>query len=247
MRTGLRAAVRSLPAIVLALGGCAAAPGPSPAPSPATEDSTRLPAISPESTGASSSMSQEELTRSLQQAPPGPPRSNAEALQQYWEQAGLDGEPPAVQPVRTVDTAEWNTTIQPECMAEQGFPTTEDQHGQAGISFDLSQEDDLKRATYICMAKYPLDEKYLRPYSLSQLRILYDWRVEHTIPCMKSDGVSPPEPPSFETFVAEYAATGYKHWSPHTEVEVPPEAQVTLGESTWCPDTPPEDVLYADK
>ncbi|RIK14697.1 MAG: hypothetical protein DCC50_10430 [Acidobacteria bacterium] len=132
------------------------------------------------------------------------------------------------------------------CMAEQGFPSTVDQWEQEGIPFEVGHEDDLARANYVCTAMYPVDEKYLRPFSLHQLRLLYDWRVEQTVPCMRADGVEVPEPPSFETFVGEYAATGYRHWSPRSAVELPSEIEADPGFADWCPDTPPDDVLYGD-
>lgn len=139
-----------------------------------------------------------------------------------------------------------NAEVRLACMADQGFPSTVDEWGQEGIPFELGHEDDLARADYVCAAMYPVEEKYLRPFSLHQLRLLYDWRVEQTVPCLRADGVEVPEPPSFETFVGEYAATGYRHWSPRSTVELPPEIETGPGFADWCPDTPPQDVLYGD-
>ena len=184
-------------------------------------------------------MSQAELDEALAQAPPGPPRSNAEMLAQFWESTGIEGEPPAAQHVRTVGPEEANAVFA-TCLGELGFPSTVDQVGQQGIALDKSQQDDYHRASYVCLARYPLDEMYREPFSLGQLRILYDWRVGQTVPCLRADGVTVPDPPSFETFVARYAATGYEHWSPYSEeLQLPPEWDVQQ-----CPDTPPDDVLY---
>lgn len=247
----MRRGSAAVPIAMLALGlsGCAAPSvsppvEPSVAPSVAQSvepagDGTGVSAAPVVSTDAG--MSDAELAAALEAAPPGPPRSNAEMLEQLWEQLRLEGEPPVVEPVRTITVEEWQVVYH-DCMAELGFPSTVDQHGQQGISFDRAHEDDMGRASYTCTARYPLDEARMQPFDLAQLRLLYDWRVEETIPCIAAAGITPPEPPSFESFVARYAATGYEHWSPIGEIDMPPDAP-----EGWCPDTPPDEILYGDR
>lgn len=59
----------------------------------------------------------------------------------------------------------------------------------------------------------------------------------------RAAGVTAPEPPCFETFVARYAATGYEHWSPYGEtLDLPPDREMER-----CPDTPPDEVLYGNR
>lgn len=183
-------------------------------------------------------MTDAELARALESLPQGPPRSNAEMQAQFWESTGIEGAPPEAEFVRTVGKEEADDVFY-ACMGEMGFPSSIDQFGQRGINLKIEQQDDYHRAHYVCMVRYPWDEKYRKAFSIDQLRTLYDWRVGTTIPCLRADGLTVPEPPSFETFVAEYAATGYRHWSPVMDVEIP----AGKGED-WCPDTPPDDVLY---
>ena len=171
------------------------------------------------------------------------PGSAADALRDRWEYSGLPGDPPVVDVVRVVTSAEYNE-IWPGCMEEQGFPTSTDQFGQPWIKFEREHEADVELASYICEAKYPMEQKYYDPYTDEQLRTLYDWRVGTNMPCLRSHGLEPSDPPSFESFVAEYRSTGYKTWSPKTapELVVPPEKRDIVDEE--CPDTPPEEILY---
>lgn len=190
-------------------------------------------------------MSEAELAAALDQVRHGPPRSAEEMLRGYWQSLRLDGDPPKVEVVRTVRPDEVDTALQ-ACMAEQGFPSTEDGQGQVGIQFGADQQDALNVAGYVCHARYPVDDLYLQPFSVSQLRQIYDWIVDETLPCLAADGVSPPQPPSFEIYVARYAQTGHELWSPHQEAEPPPHVRDRTGVMSWCPDQPPDDVLYAD-
>lgn len=188
-------------------------------------------------------MTEEDLTSALDRLPHGPPRSADEALRGYWQSLRLDGDPPEVAVVRTVRPDEVDAAVQ-ECLAEQGFASTDDGQGQVGIEFGADQHDALKLADYVCHARYPIDDLYLQPFSVEQLRTIYDWMVDETLPCMVADGVTPPQPPSFETFVARYAKMGYELWSPHQEVEPPPALRDRSGVLSWCPDRPPDEVLY---
>ena len=177
------------------------------------------------------------------QTPPRPTTA-AEALQHSWDGLGLPGRPPDVDVVRVISPDEWEEVYYP-CMEAQGFPSHTDQFGQVGIEFEREQHDDLKLAGYVCEARYPLDDKYYEPFDSQQLRLIYDWRVGTTTPCLESFGGVVPPAPSFEVFAAEYESTGYVLWSPISDpgLTLPEDADMDAVLAA-CPESPPEDVLY---
>lgn len=199
------------------------------------------------SLGASATQS-EDVSGVTVAVPDGPtpprPTTAAEALQHNWDGLGLPGEPPDVDVVRIISPDEWGEVYYP-CMEEQGFPSHTDQFGQVGIGFEREQHDDVKLAGYVCDAKYPLDDKYFRPFDSEQLQLIYDWRVGTTIACLESFGGVVPPAPSFEVFAAEYESTGYVLWSPISDpgLTFPEDTDMDAVLAT-CPESPPDDIIY---
>lgn len=184
------------------------------------------------------SLSDSDIQAAIQANDPSRPQSFQDTLDPYWQSLNLDGDPPVVTPVRTVTLQEANGTHF-ECMAEQGFPSVTDQHGQQAIEFSKDQAESMKLSQYICYARYPLEDKYYEPYSVDQLRIIYDWNKTEVTECLRNQGVEASTPPSFEAFAERYALTGREHWTATEGVDL-----MSLEE--LCPETPPDDLLYGN-
>lgn len=180
-------------------------------------------------------MTDEELTEALG-ATRAAPRAFEDTLDDYWESTRLPGEKPEVEPIRVVSMSEANDAYF-DCMEAQGFPSQLDDYGQRGIQFSAEQHDAMKHAGYVCYASYPLDGKYYEPYSVEQLQAVYEWNITVTSDCLREQGVEPSEPPTFESFVAEYAQTGREYWTASTDTDLSAVEEP-------CPETPPDDVLY---
>lgn len=184
------------------------------------------------------SLSDSEIQAAVQANDPSRPQNFQDTLDPYWRSLNLDGDPPVVTPVRTVTLEEANDTHF-ECMAEQGFPSVTDQHGQQAIEFSEDQAESMKLSQYICYARYPLEDKYYEPYSVAQLRTIYDWNKTKVTECLRNQGVEASTPPSFEAFAERYALTGREHWTATEGVNL-----MSLKE--LCPETPPDDLLYGE-
>lgn len=113
-------------------------------------------------------------------------------------------DPPSVTPIRAVTRDEIDQ-VKADCLTEQGFPAEVEDSG--GISYEVpsGQQGSARIASYTCSGQYPLRERYSQTLSEEQLQVYYDWIVEETIPCMQDLGYPTPEPPTLETFMAEYA------------------------------------------
>lgn len=164
--------------------------------------------------------------------------SSATGLEQrksdYWQTLGTAGDPPAVNTVRTVSMDEVDQVTR-ECMESKGFPSTVDRYGQVAIPFQAEQEEAMNLASYECFAMYPLDEKYFEPFTLEQLRMLYDWNIKEVSACLHEEGLTPSPAPTFESFVERYARTGVEYWTAYEGVDV------GLVKCEW---EPPDEELY---
>lgn len=185
---------------------------------------------------AGTSLSDSDIRAAVQENDPSRPQNFQDTLDPYWQSLNLGGDPPEVTPVRTVTLQEANDAHF-ECMAEQGFPSVTDQHGQQAIEFSKDQAESMKLSQYVCYARHPLEDKYYEPYSVDQLRIIYDWNKTEVTECLRNQGVEASSPPSFEAFAERYALTGREHWTATEGVDL-----MSLEE--LCPETPPDDLLY---
>jgi hypothetical protein len=178
--------------VSIAIAGCTAAPtqGGAPTSPPAAQSPAGDPATAP----------------SLQ-----------EQLEYQWSKVVArfpEAVRPDVQLVRYIDQNEW-ASIQAECMNAEGFPdvfATRD-GGLSSGEIPSGQEEAYQVAEYVCFAKYPLDPKYLTPWTDERLGRVYDYYANELIPCLEKEGYDPPEPPSRVTFI-----DGYDGWSPYLGV-----------------------------
>ncbi len=128
------------------------------------------------------------------------------------------------------------------CLRDAGW----DESGpDEGIEIPPDQEESFNLAYYVCTQQYPVEEKYTQPLTADRLGVLYDWWVEHTVPCFEQRGWDVGEVPTREVFLAN------PQWLPAEQVVEQAQAEVETGriasmdEALYgvCPG-PPEEVLY---
>ncbi len=160
----------------------------------------------------------------------------AAELAGYAKFLGLD-DPPEVAPVKYVTLETQDAHIK-ACMSEQGFePDSEGAYGAP-----TGQMTVLNTALYVCSASYPLEDKYERPYSIEQKRIIYDYFVGSLVPCLTEHGFTPPEAPSFETFLA--TAGTAEEYNPFQVALATADAETVERVAAECPLLPPTSELF---
>ncbi|WP_344679003.1 hypothetical protein [Microbacterium schleiferi] len=124
--------------------------------------------------------------------------------------------PPDVEIVRVVPYEEW-AQAQVDCLAEQGF-TASTLPGGAVEYADVPAEQGpaLNLAAYVCAAKYPYDVR--RDQRLPEKRAIaqFEFLKSTVAPCVAELGYEPGEPPSLQTWLSDYNATG-NAWDPIAE------------------------------
>lgn len=170
--------------------------------------------------------------------------SHKDTLRQFAEAFGIE-DPPEVEPIRVVDQAE-RGQVMSECLTEAGFPVTLEPDGSVGMEFaspDQTAAYDL--AMYVCMAQYPLDPRLSGELTDAQLTIYYDWLLENPVACMLERGHPVADPPTPETFIANYRARGEVSFFAEG---LPPgqEADIMSDVLENCEIEPPLEVLFPD-
>lgn len=167
--------------------------------------------------------------------------SHADTLEQFAAMAGID-DPPEVQPVRVITSAEW-PEVTSECLTGAGFPVTVGDHGDVGIELvSPDQSSAYDRAMYVCMAQHPVDSQNTEALTDEQLGRYYDWALASPLACMRERGHPVAEPPTLPTFIANYRATGELSFFADG---LPPgqEAQIMSDVLEHCETEPPVEVL----
>lgn len=174
--------------------------------------------------------------------PPGVPATYYADMAYHAEVLKLS-EPPDVKPIRAVDRVEFDQ-VQVDCLVEHGVDAQVEPSG--GLSYGVAAgqpEEPVNLASYICLARYPMHERYSQQFTADQLETYYAWMVEETIPCMESLGYPTPTPPSKETFVAAYEARG-ELFFPDTELDPSTIAGDMMKIMEQCEVMPPDEELY---
>lgn len=152
---------------------------------------------------------------------------------------GID-ELPDVQVVREI-TPEELAEVQANCMAEEGFPP--DQDGM--FNAPPGQGDALFLALYRCTAMYPIAEEYTQPLSQEQIRIIYDYYVSDLVPCLRGEGLTVPDPPTWETFIA--TAGTEREYHPYSTLLGAMSSEALSALQDTCPERPSLDALYGNE
>lgn len=181
---------------------------------------------------------------------PGPSQSGGlsqheDTLRQFAETFGVE-DPPDVEPIRYVSSGEERADVMKECLTEAGFPVTVGDDGAVVMEFaSPEQTSDYNRASYVCMAQYPLDPRMTGELADAQLDRYYDWLLAHPVACMRERGHPVAEPPTRETFIANYRATGELLFFAD---DLPPdlEAEIMGDVLEHCETEPPVEVLFPE-
>lgn len=171
--------------------------------------------------------------------------SHDSLLASFAEAMGID-DPPEVGSVRVVTQDEWSAVLA-QCLTDSGFPARVAPGGQLESPVFSSPEQmaDYDRAYYVCLAQYPVDPRHSQVLTDPQLRIYYDWLLENPIACMRERGHPVNEPPTLETFMANYRANGELSFFADG---LPPgqEAEIMSDVIEHCETEAPLDVLFED-
>lgn len=93
------------------------------------------------------------------------------------------------------------------CLADAGFTVKSNADGQ-GWSLEsqigAEQASSFHMAVYVCTAQYFVDPDLMQELTSDQLRVLYEYYVGYSIPCLEALGYPRPEPPSLETFLGTF-------------------------------------------
>lgn len=152
-----------------------------------------------------------------------------EWLEELW--AGPGPHPPFPEFIREVDTDEF-PDVMGACLKDSGFEAGSDGYSY-WVDHTEEQTEALREATWVCLGKYPLKASYYQPFTDEQLAELWHYQTTDLVACIEARGYPVPQPPSMETFIAQWRAGGQR-WHPATDV--PGEQSFSV--SGACPDFP---------
>lgn len=159
---------------------------------------------------------------------------------------GAVAELPELPPVIREITPDEQEQTMLDCLAEFGFfPERDELTGGTTLTMTAEQFEAYWTAEYLCAAQYPLAPKYYQHHTAEQLAILYDWQLQEAIPCLEGLGLTIEDPPTFESFYGEYAATGAVVWLAVFHVDADLAGPAFNQAEDACPAFPPTEVFYA--
>src|SRR5699024_4141313 len=133
-----------------------------------------------------------------------------------------------------------------ECVTEAGFAVTVGDAGAVVLELASSEQSSVyHRTSFDCMAQYPLNPGMTGELADAQLDRYYDWLLAHPVACMRERGHPVAEPPTRETFIANYRATGELLFFAD---DLPPdqEAEIMGDVLEHCETEPPVEVLFPE-
>ena len=154
--------------------------------------------------------------------------------------------PPEVPLERWINVAERGPSAE-ACLADAGFTVKSHADGQGwGLESQIGAEQasSYHMAVYVCTAMYFVDPDMMQELTGDQLRILYEYYVGYSVPCLAGLGYPRPEPPSLETFLGTFDKDP---WLPieHIGLDLSgSEAAERVIES--CKQSPPLAALYGE-
>ena len=118
--------------------------------------------------------------------------------------------------VRYVSFEEW-PNAQVDCLSGEGVSAQMDEQG--GISFDgipAEQQEALRFAAALCASRYPVDPRHNMVLPRIRAEQQYRFLVETVMPCVEGLGYSVSSPPTMQTWLESYYASGWA-WDPISE------------------------------
>jgi hypothetical protein len=155
----------------------------------------------------------------------------------------VDSLPTDAEFVRYLHPDEW-ATVRSRCLDEQGFRAEVTPDGGLRFDYPPEQQEALHKADYRCEVMYPIHPLFHQPLNADQLALLYDYYLDSVKPCLEGEGYEIAEPPTLETFIADYNRDDA--WSPYRSVPVVPMNEWYELQDR-CPQDPPLEMLYDDQ
>lgn len=91
-----------------------------------------------------------------------------------------------------------------DCYTEAGYPAVVSPQGGVEYPGGVQASPQYAIVAYTCNARFTPDPLMLRDWNADQLGLLYDYRIEWLIPCLKSFGLSPHAGPDRTTFINDF-------------------------------------------
>ncbi len=162
-------------------------------------------------------------------------------LKAFAESAGLT-DVPNVAVVRWVSPDE-QTQTHASCLHDEGFDVTLEPDGSISADYPADQDSAYDLASYVCLAKYPVDPKYTRPLNDIQIRRVYDYDVDVLVPCLEAAGYGS-DIPSWSVFHSKWIEG--RPWNPANDIFANLGPDAFRDATAACEADPPLDVVYRD-
>ncbi|KRC62702.1 hypothetical protein ASE14_02450 [Agromyces sp. Root81] len=124
--------------------------------------------------------------------------------------------------------------VKADCVTEQGFPAHPNDEG--GITYSPVPPDEQAEAqtlaAYACDVMYPLDPRFIRPYTEAELRYIYAYQKHTVIPCIEQAGSSASALPSEQVFIEDWE--NGRPWIPYGDDDA-----LTMEEASEIPELCP--------
>ena len=168
-----------------------------------------------------------------------PPASGPSVSQELSQQrqAILQKYPDAVIPdvkVERLVTLEEKSSVNAQCLSEQGFDSTVTGDGATKTMVGKGQDLAFQIAKYACDARFPIDPKYNAPLTDSQLKLLYRYQTGKLVKCLTAHGYKVDPVPSEQVFIQNYGQPN--SWIPYAEVDGSGESWDQINQD--CPQVP---------
>lgn len=167
-----------------------------------------------------------------------------EQLDGLAESLGITA-PPEVEVVREVEPSEI-VAVHAECMTEAGWAVEIVDGVGESAEIAAHQEEAFDLSYYICKAQYPIDERFIRPWTDGQIEVAYEHVTTVWIPCLAQHGVEVQAPSE-----AVFRQSPQSGWFDSRGFVAQAEAAEAAGQIEsldWlhdeCPQWPPDAVLF---
>lgn len=107
--------------------------------------------------------------------------------------------------------------VQAACLDAKGFDSSVSDDQAVVTKVESGKDEAFQVARIECATEYPLQEKYTRPLTPSQLATLYKYQTEDLTQCLVHHGVTVPKAPTLSTFQSHYGSAST--WTPYSHVQ----------------------------
>lgn len=176
-----------------------------------------------------------------------PGHSGLSPEEQVAKDVGFTGD---VTPVREVSPDEQFLLLE-RCLRDQGWSVALQGDGSLRVEIATEQEEAYDHAKARCLLRYPLAERYVRPWGAREHGLVYDHWRDVTIPCLTDNGYHHEPLPAREVYV-EGQLAGTPSYFLNRDVDEQILSDVRSGRwtslqdfwTTVCPYDPPDELLY---